>query len=142
MTTLKTTATPDVITTTKGSPAVTTLKPAIPAIQHPGTYQNKCEADFAPESFGSGSVTLTVADKANLNSVIGLIRPGAAVTIKGYASAGGSAAFNLALSQSRANSVKQYVLAALAVKHVVAGSVSAIGYGVSPLGRVAVITKL
>jgi outer membrane protein OmpA-like peptidoglycan-associated protein len=85
---------------------------------------------------------LTVADKANLNSVIGLILPGAEVIIKGYASAGGSAAYNLALSQSRANSVKQYVLAALAVKHVAARSVTATGYGVSPLGRAAVITKL
>ena len=57
--------------------------------------------------------------------------PGAAITVEGFADPAGSARYNLALSQRRANSVREY----LAGQGIGEQAIKAVGYGESRLVR-------
>ena len=57
--------------------------------------------------------------------------PGAAITVEGFADPAGSARYNLALSQRRANSVREY----LSGQGLSGAPIKAVGYGESRLVR-------
>ena len=73
--------------------------------------------------------TLTPASYQTLDEAAALLQndPSLKVSIEGHTSTEGLSAYNMALSQARANSVKQYLIR----KGVAANRISAIGYGAS-----------
>ena len=81
-----------------------------------------------PVHFGFNDAAVRDADIAALNRFAEVVRkhyPGAKVTVEGFADPAGSAAYNVALSQRRADAVKQFVSG----KGVDPSLISAVGYG-------------
>lgn len=81
-----------------------------------------------PVHFGFNDAAIRDADVAALNrfaAVVSKHYPGARVTVEGFADPAGSAVYNIALSQRRAEAVKQFV----GGKGIDPSLVEAIGYG-------------
>jgi outer membrane protein OmpA-like peptidoglycan-associated protein len=87
-----------------------------------------------PVHFGYDDATVRPADVAALNRFASVVQkhyPGARLTVEGFADAAGSARYNLALSQRRAEAVREYV----AGRGIDPSLVEAVGYGESRLVR-------
>ena len=81
-----------------------------------------------PVHFGFNDAAIRDADVAALNRFSVVVRkhyPGARVTVEGFADPAGSAVYNIALSQRRADAVKQFV----SDKGIDPSLINAIGYG-------------
>ena len=85
-----------------------------------------------PVHFGYDDASVRTADVAALHrfaAVVSRHYPGAKVTVEGFADPAGSPSYNLALSQRRADAVRDFI----AARGVDASLVNAIGYGESRL---------
>ena len=81
-----------------------------------------------PVHFGFNDAAIRDADVTALNRFAAVVRkhyPGARLTVEGFADPAGSAVYNVALSQRRADAVKQFVSG----KGIDPSLVEAIGYG-------------
>jgi len=81
-----------------------------------------------PVNFAYDDAGVRAEDEGTLNrfgNVVQKYYPGSKVTIEGFADPAGTARYNVALSQRRANSVKQY----LTSHGVTANELSVVGYG-------------
>ena len=81
-----------------------------------------------PVHFGYDDASVRTADVAALERFAGVVSrhyPGAKVTVEGFADPAGSTSYNLALSQRRADAVRDFI----AARGVDASLLNAIGYG-------------
>ena len=81
-----------------------------------------------PVHFGYNDAAVRDADVAALDRFAAVVRkhyPGARVTVEGFADPAGTAVYNIALSQRRAEAVKQFVTG----KGIDPSLINAIGYG-------------
>ncbi len=93
----------------------------------------KVQYDAKNVMFQSSSSKLTTSSYAPLNELAGLLskNPGLHLTVEGYTDQTGSAAYNLNLSQKRADAVKKYLLS----KGIKQERIKAIGFGSqNPIG--------
>lgn len=82
-----------------------------------------------PVHFGFEATELRPQDQATLDRLAAVLQrhyPGAMVTVEGHTDPAGSRAYNLRLSQRRADAVREYLMA-----RGLAGEVRAVGYGES-----------
>jgi peptidoglycan-associated lipoprotein len=87
-----------------------------------------------PVHFGFDDAAVRDQDRQMLDRFAGVVQkyyPGARVTVEGFADPAGSARYNLALSQRRANSVRDY----LSEKGMSGEAIKAVGYGEARLVR-------
>jgi peptidoglycan-associated lipoprotein len=87
-----------------------------------------------PVHFGFDDAAVREQDQQMLDRFSGVVQkyyPGARVTVEGFADPAGSARYNLALSQRRANSVRDY----LSGKGMNGEAIKAVGYGEARLVR-------
>jgi outer membrane protein OmpA-like peptidoglycan-associated protein len=87
-----------------------------------------------PVHFGFDDASVRDQDRQMLERFAAVVQryyPGAQITVEGFADPAGSARYNLALSQRRANSVREY----LSTQGLGGEAIKAVGYGESRLVR-------